>query len=147
MAIFASVHSMYKQRDDDKLYFGPAWDYDISFGNVNYDDCYRTSGWHASTAPWYVKFLAQPQFKKMVIDRWKELRGDVLSNMDPYINKMAKKMEMSQKKNFVRWPILGVHVWPNNNITQTLPTTYAGEITYLKTWLKDRVNWMDTQLK
>jgi hypothetical protein len=138
----------YKKRNDDKLYFGPVWDYDIAFGNVNYDDCYLTSGWHAKTkAPWYQKFFSNPTFEKMVKDRWKELRGGPIANMDSFIDKMAKKMNNSQARNFEKWKILGEYVWPNNDITQKLPTTYSGEVQYLKTWLDQRMNWMDQQLK
>lgn len=134
---------MYKQRDDDKIYFGPVWDYDIAFGNVDYDNCEKIEGWHTSTAPWYAKFLAQPQFKAMVVDRWKELRRGQLKDMEPFITKTSKKMNLSQTKNFQRWDILNKRVWPNPIVTGS----YSGEVTYLKTWLKNRMNWMDTQLK
>ncbi len=135
---------VYKNRNDDKLYFGPVWDYDISFGNVNYGDCEKTSGWYARAyAPWYQHFFAHPEFDLMVKNRWKELRKGVLSDMDPYIDHMAKKMQNSQKKNFERWNILNEYVWPNAVVTGS----YSGEISYLKTWLKNRITWMDGQLK
>lgn len=50
---------------------------------------------------------------------------------------------MSQRRNFIRWPILNEAVWPNPVVTGS----YKGEVNYLKTWLKDRLAWMDQQLK
>lgn len=137
---------VYKNRGDDKLYFGPVWDYDIAFGNVNYDNCDMVSGWHARTrAPWYQQFFSHPEFENMVKDRWNELRGNELSdaNINTFIDNMAGKINVSQYYNFQKWPILNMQVWPNPIVTGS----YQGEVNYLKTWIKNRLSWMDPQLK
>jgi hypothetical protein len=134
---------VYKNRNDDKLYFGPVWDYDIAFGNVNYYDCEIVSGWYARTADWYQKFFTHAEFEKMMIDRWKELRSGELSDLKSYIDDWAKKMEISQQNNFKRWPILDKAVWPN----PVVPGSYKGEVNYLNNWLDSRLKWMDQQLK
>ncbi|MDR1715528.1 MAG: CotH kinase family protein [Prevotella sp.] len=135
---------VYKDRDNDKLYFGPVWDYDIAFGNVNYEDCEITTGWYARIkAAWYQEFFKHPEFAKMVADRWIELRSDKLSNLYPFIDELADRMEVSQYKNFKRWPILNEAVWPNPIVTGS----YQGEVNYLKDWLTKRINWMDQELK
>lgn len=82
---------VYKNQKDEKVYFGPVWDYDIAFGNVNYSDCEKTSGWYARNAAWYQKFFAQSEYNKMAKDRWKELRSGELANLEPFIDQMAKK--------------------------------------------------------
>ncbi|GHT77082.1 hypothetical protein AGMMS50262_17190 [Bacteroidia bacterium] len=132
---------VYKNRNDDKLYFGPVWDYDIAFGNVNYLDCEKTSGWRARDAAWYQQFFSHPEFEKMFNDRWKELRSGKLDDLNPFIDEWAEKMEMSQQNNFKRWPVLDKVVWFN----PILPGSYAGEVGYLKNWLKERLEWMDRQ--
>lgn len=134
---------VYKNKDDDKLYFGPVWDYDIAFGNVDYYDCEKTYGWYARTSEWYQRFFSYPEFSQMVSNRWKELRGNELNNLSPFIDSLAEKMEISQSKNFKRWPILDEWVWPNAVVTGS----YEGEVNYLKRWLTDRLNWMDQELK
>lgn len=135
---------VYKDKGDDKLYFGPVWDYDIAFGNVNYDGCDKTDGWHArSRANWYKEFFKHEEFNKMVNDRWKELRENELRDVDTFIDQLAKDLEMSQKENFKRWQILNKYVWPN----AVIPGSYPGEIKYLKDWLSKRLTWMDQQLK
>lgn len=137
---------VYKNRGDDKLYFGPVWDYDITFGNVNYDNCDMISEWHARTrAPWYQQFFSHPEFENMVKDRWNELRGNELSdaNINTFIDNMAEKINVSQYYNFQKWPILNMQVWPNPIVTGS----YQGEVNYLKTWIKNRLSWMDPQLK
>lgn len=134
---------LYKNRGDDKVYFGPVWDYDIAFGNVDYDGCQITTGWHARKADWYQQFFKYSAFDKMVKDRWKSLRQGNLSDLNAFIDNLAEKMNMSQRRNFVRWPILGEKVWPNPVVTGS----YKGEVSYLKTWLKNRLAWMDQQLR
>ncbi|MBK5722615.1 CotH kinase family protein [Dysgonomonas sp. Marseille-P4677] len=135
---------VYKNKDDDKLYFGPVWDYDIAFGNVDYDNCEKTYDWHArNKANWYKEFFRHPEFDQMVTNRWKELRSDKLKDLHPFIDALAEEMQISQSKNFTRWPILDKRVWPNPIITGS----YQGEIDYLKSWLTQRLNWMDQELK
>ena len=41
--------------------------------------------------------------------------------------------------NFNKWPIFGTYIWPNNFVGQN----YAEETDYLKTWISDRLVWMD----
>lgn len=134
---------VYKNRGDAKIYFGPVWDYDIAFGNVNYGDCDKTTGWHARNADWYQKFFKYSEFDKKVKDRWISLRQGSLGDLNSFIDDLANKMAMSQRRNFVRWPILNEAVWPNPIVTGS----YKGEVNYLKNWLKDRLAWMDQQLK
>jgi hypothetical protein len=43
------------------------------------------------------------------------------------------------KNNFQKWPLLGQYVWPNYYVG----ATYDDEIGYLKSWINDRLNWMD----
>lgn len=134
---------VYKNRGDDKIYFGPVWDYDIAFGNVNYDGGEITTGWLARNAAWYQQFFKYSEFDKMVKDRWIKLRQGNLSNLDSFINNLSTNMYMSQKHNFTRWPILNEAVWPNPVVTGS----YKGEVNYLKDWLTKRLAWMDGQLK
>ena len=81
----------------------------------------------------------------MVKDRWNELRGNELSdaNINTFIDNMAEKINVSQHYNFQKWLILDKQVWPNPIVTGS----YQGEVNYLKTWIKNRLSWMDPQLK
>lgn len=139
---------LYKDKDDDRVYFGPVWDYDIAFGNVNYNDCWNTYGWYTRNnptyeSPWYQKFFAHPEFFNMAIERWKELRSKELHDLMSFIDVTAEDLDKSQQKNFERWTILGKYVWPN----KVWYPTYQGEVDYLKSWVKGRLSWMDLQLK
>ena len=46
------------------------------------------------------------------------------------------------ERNFSRWPLLGIYVWPNYYVFDT----YEEEIDYLKSWTAERLVWMDEQI-
>ena len=76
--------------------------------------------------------------------RWQEVRSTIMTNdyfLDA-IDSIATVLQESQQRNYVRWPILGTYVWPNQYVGQT----YADEINFLKQWTLDRLMWMDNSL-
>ena len=48
----------------------------------------------------------------------------------------------AESRNSRAWPTWGQYVWPNKYIS----INYDDEIDYLKSWLADRLEWMDRQL-
>ncbi len=141
---------------DRRIKAGPAWDYDIAFGNADYCSAERYQGWSylfGSECPedyWQVPF----HWKRMLEDSTfsKELRGQYTAlrkgawkttRLHATIDSLAGYLDESQKRNFVRWPVLGVYVWPN---PRPLPTTYQGQITNFKSWLAARLDWLDGYL-
>jgi hypothetical protein len=145
---------MYKEKitDGGKLFMGPMWDYDISWGNADYCNGGNITGWAYETSQlcpggeeipfWWSRLLQDTNFTNRVQCRWQELRQVVLStsHIDAYIDSMALYLDESQHRNFLAWPILGTYVWPNPS---PIPTSYAGEINELKTWTAARAAWLD----
>ena len=77
--------------------------------------------------------------------RWKSSRQTILSDarLNGYIDSMSNLLNEAQQRHFTRWPILGQYVWPNPN---PIPTSYAAELSTLKDWLRNRLNWIDGNL-
>ena len=46
------------------------------------------------------------------------------------------------KKNFEKWKIFGVYIWPNSFVGNN----YYEEIDFLKNWIKNRVSWLDEEI-
>ena len=131
---------MYKPRGG-KLHMGPLWDFDISAGNINYDDAYLTTGWWVRDAPWFSRLFQDPAFVQRVREVWNEIKADQLPALFQSIATRSAALQQAQLNNFQRWPILETYVWPNNRI----PGSYAGEVEYLVSWLTERAEWMDSQ--
>ena len=142
----------YKKKDSDggKLYAGPIWDFDLSYGNVDYYAMnLATEGWlYPHYGPnegypmhWWARLMEDEDYRQAFAKRWKALRAGPL-NTDSVMNDIDEHIRYLDKaiaRNFSRWPILGVYVWPNYFVG----ATYAEEIDYLKTWMRNRLQWMD----
>ena len=131
---------MYKPRGG-KLHMGPLWDFDISAGNIDYDDAFLAAGWWVRDAPWFSRLFQDPAFVQRVREVWNEIKADQLPAMFQSIATRSAALQQAQLNNFQRWPILETYVWPNNRI----PGSYAGEVEYLVSWLTERAEWMDSQ--
>jgi CotH kinase protein/Bacterial Ig-like domain (group 3)/Bacterial Ig domain len=140
---FFSSDYLYKAIDNQYLYMGPIWDFDISSGNVNYEPIYNpTVPWMQTAAPWYKQWFKDPAFKADVIKQWNALQsGAVFTNWIASINAQASGLQQSQANNFARWPMLGERVWPNPEAS----STYDAEVAYLTNWLTLRIAYLDSQ--
>lgn len=141
----------------EKLKMGPIWDFNLAFGNANYCGGGETNVWaykfneRCSNDTWLIPFwwerlLSDPVFVSQLQNRWDELRSGAFSNQY-IINKINSYTETLNAAgaidaNFEKWPVLTEYVWPNNYVGNT----YSSEVTYLKTWINDRLSWLDTSI-
>jgi hypothetical protein len=146
----------YKDKDskDPRIVMGPVWDHDIGFGNARYAGGNLTYGWVrdsiSKTADfripfWWDKLLADTYFDEQIRIRWNELRKNKFStdNINRFIDSCATLLSLPQQRNFEKFPILGIWVWPNNYVGGT----YEKEVNYLKNFVNERLIWMDSQLE
>ena len=131
-----------------KLNMGPIWDYNLSLGNANYLDGWKPTGWYYDLLndtdyPYYRRLFQDPEFKQLYADRWFELRRGPFSNerlLADFDGAIAQLQEAAPR-NFQRWPIIGVYVWPNWYIG----TTWQNDVAWTRQWLVDRLAWFDGQ--
>jgi hypothetical protein len=140
-----------------KIIAGPVWDYDIAFRNANYCVGSDTTGWayqfnyvckdDGHQVPfWWNRFMQDSLFKAHLYCRWTEVRSTVLSNqnINHWIDSIYNVVGEAEKRHFTQWPVLGKYIWPN---PQPIPSTYAGEISTLKSWLAARLSWLDRNIE
>ena len=137
--------SVYLHKDrGGKLKMGPLWDFDLSSGNVDFNAAGEPKGWWVrKNAEWINHLFQDPAFRAKVYARWRALKSTQIDTLLPFIDDTARALEASQRENFRRWDILDSYVWPNRVVTGS----YAGEVKYLKDWLRARIKWMDSQIK
>jgi hypothetical protein len=141
---------LYKDRDrnDGRLHMGPVWDFNISYGNVDYNNsAVQTFGWIFQDdyrMYWFRRMLEDKIVSNYLNCRWHELRTFVFRDdrIFGYIDSLVIKLQAPINKNYHRWPVLGTYVWPNIFIGDT----HEEEITHLKDWLFDRLAWMDQNI-
>jgi hypothetical protein len=171
----AFVRSQYFYKDRGaKIFAGPIWDFDLiagvglkpggfggtmanttatgfqSEGNASRLTGGGTGGLPGSTtgtADWFPLLIANPTFKAQLVARWKELRQSFLADaaVSARIDSVSQGLANAAERNFVRWPILSqARVEPFDTPTEP---TWAAQLTFMKTWLKDRSVWLDGQWK
>ncbi len=140
---------MHKRKDSNggKLHMGPIWDFNLGYSNFDFECAPEPEGWIypcTSRAFWLNKILNIPTVQNNMHCRWNALRDNIL-HTDVLMNKidgMAQELEEAQYRNFTTWDILGNYVWPNSFVGDT----YQQEIDFLKTWLTQRLLWMDQNM-
>jgi hypothetical protein len=154
---------LYKDRDskDGKLHAGPIWDFNLAFGNANYYEGWHTEDWEIDVLTertggdfpppfWWSKLVHERNFAGRIRERWHELRAGVLATagLHATIDSIADTLNEAQQRNFGLWPgpgEPGVGFWPVPDIFYTF-STYQDEVDYLKSWIAERLDWMDVHI-
>jgi CotH kinase protein len=147
----------YKDKDSKggKLTAGPPWDYDICYGNADYclgdspnywayrfNEICPTDGWQVPV--FWQKMVSDPKFIAEIRNIYFEQRkaGGVLdyNRLVAEIEQNRALIDEAANRNYQKWRTLGVYVWPG---PKPVPTTWEGEINELKTWISQRLTWLD----
>jgi len=146
-----------KNSKSGKIFAGPVWDYDLGFRNADYCDGSNTSGWAynfnyvcpgdgAGLLPfWWYQLEKDTAFQGSLRCRWKQLRQTTLSipHLNFLIDSIVTLTVEVRERHFQRWPVLGQYIWPN---PQPIPANYDSEISVLKQWILNRVEWIDNNI-
>ena len=149
----------YKDKDSKggKLTMGPAWDFNLSFGNADYYDGYLPQGWvynkleltpgtpdYFQTPFWWGKLMKDSVFVNSVKRRWTSLRKTTLSTQAifKFMDSTTVALKDPMQRNFGRFPLYGKKVWPNyyvgNNANE--------ELFWMENWISARVTWLDAAI-
>ena len=136
---------MYKPRGG-KLTFGPIWDFDRALGSTDgRDNNPRT--WRSTSSdrgtdffnyPWWKRMFSDIDFFQKYIDRFQSLRRAEFSeaNINAIIDGMADELKEAQKRDLAKW---------NRRPRSAYGGTYEGEVNHMKTWLSQRISFMEGQ--
>lgn len=139
---FQSSVYLFYDADMKKYRMGPLWDFDIAMGNIDYEDSQYPEGFWIKDSVWFGRLFEDPSFVSRLKNRYNEKRAE-LETIFKYIDEHAAYLSKPQEYNFMKWTILDEKVWPN---PQTAGS-YSGEVDYLKSWIRQRLNWLDTAIE
>jgi len=141
---------LYKDKDSDnpKLFAGPVWDYNLSFGDAWYgSDVNVFQGWeidHNIRLPydspkipfWWIKIAKDKQFTESAAERWFALRSGVFDkdSLSRRIDSLHSYIMEAQNRNSERWPDMGNY------------DNFIVEIGRLKSWINNRIDWIDANI-
>jgi len=136
--LFTSCYMNLKR--GEKLKMGPLWDFDIAFGNVNYNGTYLTDGFWIKNTTWYSRLFEDPAFVTKVKERFDYFynrKNDIMNE----INANAQYLRYSAQENNNKWHTLYTYTWPNYDIWGC----YQNEVQSMKEWLNARFEWLKTE--
>lgn len=130
---FRSVY-FYKEKDDDRLVFGPVWDFDFAFDNSARWG-YRPEALVAQEGRgdewcylWINRLRQDSEFHKAVNAKWQQmLAAGISKKVSDYIDAQAAVVNKSQAANFAKYPI---EVKAHDE--RVLFSTYGEGVDYLK---------------
>ena len=136
---------MHKPRGG-KLTFGPIWDFDRALGSTDGRDN-NPRQWRATSSdrgtdffnyPWWKRMFKDIDFFQKYIDRFQSLRRAEFSkaNINAIIDGMADELKEAQKRDLAKW---------NRRPRSAYGGTYQGEVNHMKTWLSQRISFMEGQ--
>lgn len=140
----------YKDKDSKggKLTMGPIWDFNLSCGGVNIgfgDWAALPENWVSDDLPggtpfWWSRLLEDQYYNSCLKQRWSHLRAEIINeeHINALIDGFAELLDEAKDRNFEIFP-LAEPVWGNNHFG----LTYEQELGMLKSFLKDRIEWMD----
>jgi hypothetical protein len=150
----------YKDKDSKggKIKAGPPWDYDLTYGNGNYceGDSYKgfaykfnnvcpTDGFQVPF--WWERMMEDSAFVRELGEEYafQRKRGALqLDKINKYIDSLTVILQAPSFRNFQKWPILGIYVWPQPN---PISNSWFGEVDELKQFIVNRLNWLDANIK
>jgi hypothetical protein len=136
-----------------KLKAGPAWDFNLAYGNADYREAWypdgfrfddRMEGDNWGNPFWWKGLMHDTAFVNAMKCRWKSLR-EYSWSADRIIettDSLTHSLDEAVKRNFERWPVLGQYVWPNYYVA----SAYPDEIIWMKNWIRNRLFWLDSNL-
>lgn len=139
---------------DGELVMGPIWDFDLAFRNANYCEGDLYTGW-AFEFPcsydywqppfWWSRLFEDDVYCHDMHQRWVQYRQTIFSDeaISDLIDQMSGEVYLAQARNFQKWNTMGRYIWPN---PVPIATTYNEEITNTKTWILNRLHWIDDNL-
>ena len=125
----------FKDRNN-RIEYGPVWDFDRTMGCDDDGRAANPVGWSGSYRfGWWGRVMGNKAFEALYAQRWAEIRSNAMSekNIFSIIDNWKVLLDESAKRNFTKWGLV------NRN------TGFNTEIEQLKSWISERLEWMDTQ--
>ena len=141
---FSSIYKFYNPTDS-MLHYGPIWDFDVGFGNDGDGEVAAVTGWYIKNGYWTTRMFEDSLFVHNVIARWNEQKEALDASVQDMFLSLASSDSLSAECNFMKWDILGKKVHTNSaGYEERL--TYKSEVDYMKTWVEERIAWIDNAL-
>ena len=149
---------LHKDRDKNggKLNAGPIWDFDQTYGVSLVCSNDNPSGWTylqnqsdcedlMSMPMWWQSMMQDTIFQNRLKCRWGDFRNTFLhqDSIFHWIKTDTTLISDAKSRNFTKWSHIGQQIWIEPS---PIPQSYAEEILALKSWIANRLDWLDLNM-
>ncbi|MGN0244253.1 MAG: CotH kinase family protein [Lachnospiraceae bacterium] len=134
----------YKSREaESKMFIGPVWDFDRSLGNSAVNDCNVATGFYAANRYLWQGITKDKTFMDAVIARYAEIYPLIQElyadsgTIDTYYNTL---------KNSANFEVWDINTSPGSALVSS-KGSYEAEVSYMKSFLKERAEWLNNNLQ
>lgn len=140
----------YKERADQRLFWGPLWDYDIAYNNdyrVRTEQSLSSSVnslmvdiAYSGSRDWIRRMWEDPWFQKTVYQRYRQLMdAGLVDYMHQTVDSLQQLLSQSQQLNYKKW---GINKQMYHEMV--LYSSYDQYISDLKTFITDHCAYLET---
>lgn len=141
---------LYKPRND-KLYWGPLWDFDyVAWGSTEYDGL-ETSGWSQNSTSWNERLLMNPEFTETLAGDWNELDSKLteLTEKGGQLDKYAARIKPAVEYSFESFGPTDFYsyIFDEEETEKHTALTFDQEVERLREWITKRQKWVGSHVK
>lgn len=132
---------LYKNKGEEKFYFGPMWDYDMAFGHydVGFDPEEFYANWHI----WYTEVYDNPKFQEILKKEYRERYLPVLEELtEVKIPRWKELLADSAKMNFLRWDTEEIY---NRNYVLRTGDSFEECADWLSDFIRARTGFLSSE--
>lgn len=152
----------YKNGENDKLHFGPLWDFDLAYGNYEYAteltnnfifNKGKNSDWIAPLVSMKNIIANSPEFCLRFNEKWAEVydNGKLIETMKNKVDELSSSFKNSRILNYT--PVdeggagWGIGTKLVNGIDSKTYTSYDESISFLKNFIETRIDSLNTKIQ
>lgn len=124
--------------DEEKLYAGPIWDMDNTFGIWGGGENLMTKGWHSANRGWLKHLWNHPEFKNALEDYYREEGKALFDSLPRRVCELQEYIRESAEMNY----LVNRRIDYVNSGTES----WDEDIEYLLKFINARLDWYEDQL-
>lgn len=130
---YRSSFYMYMDGENDKIHFGPVWDFDRAFGNTNHgpnqtntieDEAFSDETYNKYSEMFF-ELVQFDEFKSVIKEVWNKYMLDGLDKIQKEINANYQLLEKEAKRNNRKWQYSRKYKDYVNDLSKTIETIYS----------------------
>ncbi len=132
---------LYKNKGDDRFYFGPMWDYDMAFGH--YDTGFSPDEFYCNWHIWYGEVYDHPEFQRILQTAYEEMHLPFLRELtETKMEEWKRELAASARMNFTRWNIEEIY---SRNFVIRRGDSFEECVDYLKEFIEARTEFLSSE--